>query len=278
MTRSRCIWEGPGVDSCTSTAVNKRSSQAVDRDPVQTGVQSPQLWRTSVVLGAMRRIAISTIPALALLLAAASPSTARVRHTTASPCPPAKSHVLLADAEAELYIVKEHLPPFPEPERVVRGCTYGQKRSYLLGEAEEHVGGSEMGGSTGVKLETLAGSIVAYTKSASYGSNESRHVVVVRNLSSGRILHQVTTSMLKPEVTSGSVGPTTAIVVKSDGAVAWIIETGYPGDVEYRVYAIDKSGRRLLASSADIVPYSLALAENTLYWTQGGQSFSASLD
>jgi hypothetical protein len=191
--------------------------------------------------------------------------------------PPGKGTCSAADAEAELYTVKERLPPFPEPELVVRGCAYGQKRSYPLGEAEEHTGGSGGDGSTGVQLETLAGTIVAYTRSASYGSNGARYVVVVRDLSTGRVLHQVTTNMsAKPEAVP--VGSTTAIVVKSDGAVAWIVETGYPDNVEYQVYAIDKSGRRMLASSPDIVPYSLALAGNTVYWTQGGEPASAPLN
>jgi hypothetical protein len=226
----------------------------------------------------MRRIAISTIPVLTLLLAT-SPSAARVRHTTATPCPPAKSHVLLADAEAELYTVKERLPHFPEPEPVVRGCAHGQKRSYLLGEAEEHIGGSGGGGSSGVQLETLAGTVVAYATSAAYGNNGARYSMVVRDLSTGRVLHQVTTGMsVRPKATPVSEGPTTALVVKSDGSVAWIVETDYPGHVKYQVYAIDKTGSQLLASSANIVPYSLALAGNTVYWTQGGQPFSAPLN
>ncbi len=199
----------------------------------------------------MRRIAIYMIPTLALLLATASPSVARVRHTTAPKCPPAKSRVLLADSEAELYIVKERLPHFPEPEPVVRGCAYGQKRSYLLGETEEHSSSYGGGGSSGVRLATLAGTIVAYAESAVYGSGKEkapRYFMVVRDLSTGRILYRVNTGrFVKPEATPVSVGSATALVVKSDGAVAWIIETGVP--TTYQVYAIDKAGRRLLASS-----------------------------
>jgi hypothetical protein len=228
----------------------------------------------------MRRIAISTIPVLALFLATASPSAARARHATTARCPPATSRVLLADAEAELYAVKERLPHFPEPEPVVRGCAYGQKRSYLLGEVEEHGSSYGGGGSSGVRLATLAGTVVAYTESAVYGSGKEeapRFLMVVRDLSTGRILHRVETGrFVKPEATPVSVGLTTALVVKSDGAVAWIVETGIP--TIYQVYAIDKTGRRLLASSTGIVPYSLALAGNTVYWTQGGQPFSAPLN
>jgi hypothetical protein len=225
----------------------------------------------------VRRITISIIPVLTLLLVAASSSAVRSHHTTVPKCPPAKAHVLLADAEAELYIAKERLPHSSEPEPVVRGCAYGHQRSYLLGEAEERSTSYGGGGSSGVTLETLAGTVVAYAEAASYGNNEARYVMVVRNLSTGRVLHKVTTgTSVKPEATPISEGPATALVVKSDGAVAWIVETGFP--VTYQVYTIDKTGRRLLVSSTDIVPYSLALAGNTVYWMQGDQSFSASLD
>jgi hypothetical protein len=227
----------------------------------------------------MRRIAISVIPVL-ILLVTASPSAGRVRRMTAPNCPPAKSRVVLADAEAELYVVKERLPYFPEPVPVVRGCAHGQKRSSLLGEAEEQTGGSGGGGSSGVQLAALAGTVVAYAESAVYGTGEHeapQYLMVVRDLSTGRMLHKVNTGrFVKPEVVPFSVGPTTALVVKSDGAVAWIVETGFP--TIYQVYAIDKTGSRLLASGADIVPYSLALAANTLYWTQGGEPATASLD
>jgi hypothetical protein len=82
------------------------------------------------------------------------------------------------------------------------------------------------------------------------------------------------------------VGNVVAIVVKSDGAVAWIAEdyertlgTGTPSVTPYfDVEAVDKSGSRLLASGTDIDPSSLALAGNTLYWMQGGQPASAPLN
>jgi hypothetical protein len=146
--------------------------------------------------------------------------------------------VLLADEQAELYIVKERLPRFYGPEPVVRGCARGQSRSYLLGEAEERLGSSSGGGSSGVYLETLAGPVVAYAEAygGKYGEQSSAYEMVVRNLATGRVLHKVITETLKPEAMSVAVGPLVALVVKSDGAVAWIVETGFPK--EYRVYAI----------------------------------------
>ncbi len=66
-------------------------------------------------------------------------------------------------------------------------------------------------------------------------------------------------------------------MVKLDGSVAWIVETGEE-EGRYQVHAVDKSGSRVLASGPNIDPSSLALAGSTLYWTQGDQPFSASLN
>jgi len=44
------------------------------------------------------------------------------------------------------------------------------------------------------------------------------------------------------------------------------------------VHAADMAGSRLLASGSDLDPTSLALAGNTLYWTEGGQPHSAQLN
>jgi hypothetical protein len=78
-----------------------------------------------------------------------------------------------------------------------------------------------------------------------------------------------------PQPSVIGVGPAVAIVAKPDGAVAWIAETGEP--TEYQVHAVDSSGSRTLASGKDIDSGSLALAGNTLYWTQNGQATSAPL-
>ena len=68
-----------------------------------------------------------------------------------------------------------------------------------------------------------------------------------------------------------------AIVVKSDGAVAWIVRTD-PEEGMYQVHALDQTGSRVLSTGSDIAPSSLALAGSTLYWTQGGEPHSATLN
>jgi hypothetical protein len=66
------------------------------------------------------------------------------------------------------------------------------------------------------------------------------------------------------------------IVVKNDGAVAWINDT-VQEENRFEVHAFDATGERVLAVGSNIAPESLALAGSTLYWTQGGKPFSATL-
>lgn len=101
--------------------------------------------------------------------------------------------------------------------------------------------------------------------------------VVVRDLRTGRVLHNVPTGTQSPPVPHFvGAGEATTIVVKRDGAVAWIVESKCLGG-EYQVHALDEDGERVLASGRDIAPRSLALVGSTLYWTQGGKPYSATL-
>jgi hypothetical protein len=76
------------------------------------------------------------------------------------------------------------------------------------------------------------------------------------------------------------LGPVTSLVLKSDGAVAWIARNKPIGEpaTSYEVHAVDKTGARLLAAGDEIAPGSLVLAGGTLYWTQGGRPMSATLN
>jgi hypothetical protein len=132
----------------------------------------------------------------------------------------------------------------------------------------------------GVDREVLAGPIVAYEEVANaLGCGFCHWAVLVRDLRTGRTLRKEPTGTpLNPALNENfGVGPTTAIVVKSDGSVAWIANAGKE-EGGYQVHAADRAGSRLLASGPDIDPSSLALAGNTLYWAQGGQPRSARLN
>jgi hypothetical protein len=184
--------------------------------------------------------------------------------------------MVIADAQAQLYIHPALVvEPFTPEE--IDGCAYDTKRSYDLGPAPGKCGGGG-GGCASVRHEVLAGPVVAYEE---FGANNEHGtadwLVVVRDLRTGRLLHREPTGTRTTTPSDVGAGPTIAIVVKSDGAVAWVLKTNADEGL-YQVHAVDKSGSRLLASGSDIDPHALALAGSTLYWTQGGQPFSAPLN
>ena len=79
-----------------------------------------------------------------------------------------------------------------------------------------------------------------------------------------------------PAATVGH-GETTAIVVKPDGAVAWINNTSQES-AHYEVHALDRNGSRVLAVNSGIDHSSLAVAGSTLYWTENGTPLSTKRD
>jgi hypothetical protein len=226
----------------------------------------------------MRRVAITGVVLFAVLIAAAPVGEAAGARQPAPKCPPAHWPVLVADAQAQLYVHPALVVEPFTPEEVY-GCTYETRRSYELGQAPGECGGGE-GGCGGVEHEVLAGPVVAYERFAHRSGVHpfSDWEVLVRNLRTGKIMYREPTGTRSvPSPNDVGAGATVAMVVKSDGAVAWILKTNADEGL-YQVHAVDKSGSRLLASGSDVDPHSLALAGSTLYWTQGGQPFSAPLN
>jgi len=256
----------------------------------------------------MQRAVIAMIGVLSVLVMAAGASAARGRHAAPVRCAP-RGPVLYADSEAVVYTIREHrVIPFVggghEVQTVIatRGCAFGQKGSYKLGEVYVPEG-TEVNGYT--RDYTLAGSTVAYEEfftTANRYTLEGQAVttslrVIVRDLRTGRVLHEVPTGTPpKPEPGSVGVGNVVALVLKRDGSVAWIAKDSERSATAkapyFDVYATDKSGTRLLASGTDVDPSSLALSVgathtgdypdasegSTLYWTQDGKPYSATLD
>jgi hypothetical protein len=260
----------------------------------------------------MRRIAIAAIPLLAVLLMPGGANAAPARHALPAKCVP-NTHTLLADPQAQVYSEKEE----PELSNAVtlRGCVHGH-RSFSLSlsfglcySGEERLGPIEC--IKDLHL-TLSGTFIAYEYAVVSGGKNpeiepslAERYVVVRDLRTGRMLHKVPTGApLKPGPGYAGVGNLVALVLKSDGSVAWVAEdyertaAGPPVGQEgtrlsyFDVYACDKSGTRLLAAGTNVDPSSLALstgatgisgypssiAGSTVSWTQGGVSASAVLN
>jgi hypothetical protein len=246
----------------------------------------------------MRRSGVCSIVA-ALVLAGATPTAAELRSEKARPsCPASHAHILLADAEAQIYLRPQSTPvPGPsDPEELV-ACAAGGQRSYALGPPLAAIGVPQV--DEGVTSEALAGPVLAYAKaSAARAPGYAFGYVVVRDLRTGRGLHRVPAGSSIPPRVSGA-DPAAAIVVKRDGAVAWITQAvedvplpqaPCPGPdpcampelfeavTHSTIHALDGSGDRLLASGTNIGAGSLALRGGRVRWTQGGTAMSARLD
>jgi hypothetical protein len=128
---------------------------------------------------------------------------------------------------------------------------------------------------------TLTGTTLAYEMYDTVegdlpGEGSISEYAVVRDLTTGKFLHRVPTGTFQPP-RAGVIGAgaITTIVVKRDGAAAWITDTRQAS--RYEVHVVDRNGARTVVSSSDISPHSLALGGSTIYWTQAGVAHSAPL-
>ena len=219
----------------------------------------------------MKRLRIISAFLLAACLASAQ-CAAGATHLTKPSCAPPGSHVLAADAQVMIYSKIEVIAPYHEKGTTIRGCAYGHK-PHVLGTLPDC---GRLGPCGDPEREVLAGPLVAYEESRG-GGTQRFYRVFVRTLRTGHLVREVPTGTPTPPNNAVvGVGPTKGIVLKSDGAVAWIAETGFP--TTYEVHAVDSNGSRVLASGRDIDPSSLALAANTIYWTENSTAMSAPLN
>jgi hypothetical protein len=178
------------------------------------------------------------------------------------------ARLLLANEHAEVYVTYGHGLELHVDGPEIRGCGYGQRRSYNVGAPFGGSGGAGGGTLHLVLRDTIvAGEKFEYCNSCFTGT-EAQSVFAI-DLRTGAVLGEAT-----------SPGGVQSMVVKPDGAIAWIAASNVSitGFHEEWVYALDHDGVRLLAHGSDISDSSLALAGSTIYWTEGGKAFSAALN
>jgi hypothetical protein len=209
---------------------------------------------------------------VAIVLIASTSAGAQSHHKAPDGCPPSGRHtVIAADAQAEVYGVRKNSETIE-----YRGCVYGHTRWFDVGGRSECL--SAGGACGGTDHITLAGTLVARESSFVGSVLGTEWIIEVEDLRDGRILHRLPSGVtFPPNPKFVGDGPATSIVVKSDGAVAWILDTVQEHE-RYQVHAVDRTGSRVLATGSDIDPHSLALAGSTLYWTQGGNPYSTTLN
>lgn len=150
------------------------------------------------------------------------------------------------------------------------GCATGGSRSYRLGAGTRSIREGRVG------PVAVAGRYAGYALTT-FGIDTVSAEVIVRDLRSGRQLRALapTTSVL-PE----SIQAVDSIVVKADGAVAWISQAASivrRGSGKLEVQRADLRGQALLDSGTSIDSKSLRLNGSTLTWRHGSNTRTATL-
>lgn len=195
--------------------------------------------------------------------AANSTSTATRSTATTAPrpaCGPPNAKTLAHNGVARVYTVRES----------VYGCSRASGRSYRLGSVTTCIRSARAG------PVALAGAVVAYGLETC-GVDTGSAVVIVERLSTGRKLRSLpaTTGQRAPE----SYQQVGSLVVRSDGAVAWI---GTASSIvrhsrSIEVQRADRRGLAQLDSGLALAPRSLRLRGTILSWRHADLVRSASL-
>jgi hypothetical protein len=208
-------------------------------------------------VGVRRRLIVSGLVGTSLVLVGALPSAASARGT----CRPAGSHTIFANHAVRVYRLGGRY----------FGCRYSVRRGVRL-----RAPAPSSPGSRAARFQTFrtAGNFLAYVYNDfavdSTGDDWKLYIESV-DLRSGRFVHQATAirtpgcyaDLTRPNVSS--------LVLKSDGAIAWIQHSCTPDSA----FAADRAGTRPFG---DADPRSMTLRGSTLNWTNGGIPESTTLD
>jgi hypothetical protein len=175
-------------------------------------------------------------------------------------CGPASATTLVSDSVARVYSLGQR----------VYGCAAGHRRSFLVGATTRSLREGRAG------PVALAGTVAAYGYTR-FGVDTVTTEVVVRRLTDGATLRDFPAGGIVGPESFQSVG---SVVVKADGAVAWIGSDtsilGHRGPW-LEVHAASGSSNSLLDSGPRIDPTSLRLHGSTLSWRDGAVTRHATL-
>jgi hypothetical protein len=196
----------------------------------------------------------------ALVLVAACGSSSAQSGAPTQTCGPARATTLAASRQARVYQVGD----------TVYGCAAAGTRSFRLGNATRTLRESRVG------PIAVGGDVAAYGLTA-FGVDTVRAQVVVRRLTDGGQLASFTATSAAGVESFQLVG---SVVVRSDGAVAWIGQVSSiisRGRELIEVHAAAGGHDSVLDSGAGIDPRSLQLHGSTLTWQHGGATRRATL-
>ncbi|HLY47973.1 MAG TPA: hypothetical protein VKR21_02155 [Solirubrobacteraceae bacterium] len=192
----------------------------------------------------------------------AAPTGSTADAMTAASCGAHFARTLVANSRARVFVQGGS----------VYGCALGHRRVYLLGRSALGVAAGQ--GRVGA---VALGGVDAGYSTTQMGVDTGSTEVVVRRLDDGRTLHtaSATTRSLGPE----SFQTVDALVVKSDGAVAWIASGSsiIRHNNEVEVDRIDRRGETTLDRGSGIGARSLRLRQSQLSWRHGNVTRSSRL-
>lgn len=210
----------------------------------------------------MRKARLLLACTTVLLLAPAGQSLAGQR--SRERCPASGRQPAVSDGRAQVY----------EEDGRVFGCAQARGRWYALGGYTEVFGGEHL------EPAVLAGTTVVVEH-----VREGRRwipgdpLLVVTDLLTGRVLRKVHTGGPPLGGCPACDGRASALALKPDGSLAWIVQDGYPYRTELR--EADRTGSRTLAAGGygdEVEEPSLSVDGDVLHWTQGGLPYSAPFD
>jgi hypothetical protein len=174
-------------------------------------------------------------------------------------CGPPSARTLAGDAVARVYASGGN----------AYGCVAGRTGTYRLGTTGYSIGGAR------VEAVGVAGRIAAYGLRTS-GVDTGSATVNVRRLTTGTMLAQ------RPATTRVGVEGFQSIdslVLKADGAVAWIATAHSIGGPHFvrQLQRLDQRGWRILDFGPNVAAASLTLHGSTLAWKHGTAARTATL-
>lgn len=180
--------------------------------------------------------------------------------TATAHCGPAGAKTLAIDSVARVYASGGS----------VYGCNDASGHRYRLGSTQRRPGQPAIG------KVALAGVDVAYG-ATTFGVDTSGASVTVRRLDNGRTLRKLAAMTLP--VGPESFQSVDSLVVKADGAVAWIASSSSIVSHEYQAQLsrADRRGETSLDTGSGIKTSSLRLQHSTLSWRDGGGAQTATL-
>jgi hypothetical protein len=185
-----------------------------------------------------------------------------------APCAPEGAAILAADRAAQIY--DAHLPDGTFAPNVY-GCTLDHKHRFLLAHRDRGECRTVAELACGEWVDepvALAATTVAYLEHRiDHGSEDG--YVVVRSLRTDHVVH----------VFKERFGQVVQLVVKADGALAWVeaLSGGAVNPYRYAIGALDRNGYRQLAESFRSELRLLGVRGSTLTWELDGQRATAPL-